>query len=73
MIRDIRDPQAIGAALETRRAHSANEPISKLADQVLTGTYIPNYGESPAAFQERVHSAQQLANGNRQLAMFRAA
>jgi hypothetical protein len=71
MYRDIRDPKAIGAALETRRAHSANEPITKLADQVLTGMYMPNYGESPAAFRERVHTTQQLANG--QLAMFRSA
>ena len=69
MIRDIRDPQAIGAALEVQRAHSADEPIAQLADKILSGP-IPNYGESVAQYRERVHAT---TNGDGQLAMFRAA
>jgi len=69
MNRDIRDPQAIGAALEIQRAHSRNEPVAKLADKVLSSP-IPNYGESTSAYRERVYHD---ANGDGQLAMFRAA
>jgi hypothetical protein len=69
MYRDIRDPKAIGAALETQRAHSANEPVTKLADKVLNSP-LPNYGESSAAYRERTHDT---ASGNGQLAMFHAA
>jgi len=70
MHRDIRDPQAIGAALEAQRAHSRNEPVAKLADRVLSNP-LPNYGESTSAYRERVRHAD--TNGNGQLAMFRAA
>lgn len=68
--RDIRDPQAIGAALEVQRAHSPSLLVTELADRVLSGP-LPNYGESTAAYRERVHRTD--ANGNGQLAMFRAA
>lgn len=73
MNRDIRDPQVIGAALETQRAHSPSVPISELADQVLSGP-LPNYGESTSSYRERVHRTWDAdTNGNGQIAMFRAA
>lgn len=72
MIRDIRDPLEIGAALEAQRAHSPTMPIGKLADQILEGDTVRHYGESNEAFANRTAESQGYAR-NYQLAMFREA
>lgn len=74
MIRDIRDPREIGAALDARRAHSPSTPICAIADQVLNDPTIRNYDEKNPAYADRVtHSREMSKNGDGQLAMFRAA
>ena len=72
MLRDIRDPQEIGAALDAQRAHSPSTSILQIADRVLNDSTIRNYGETNYAYVDRV-AKEQGSNRNGQLAIFRAA
>lgn len=72
MLRDIRDPQEIGAALEAQRAHSPGESITSLADRVLGDPTIRNYDESNGDYADRIAESQGY-HRNGQLAMFKAA
>jgi len=53
MQRDIRDPQAVGEAIEAQRAVYPTLSIAKIVDNVLLGSIIRNYGETRREYLQR--------------------
>jgi hypothetical protein len=64
-MKDIRDPQAIGEAIEAQREVYPSLSIAKIADNVLLGSIIRNYGESREAYRIRI---DEILGRNGQLA-----
>lgn len=52
-LKDNRDPEAMGLALQTMRRDYPDEPICQLANK-LEGIIVRNHNESHAAYTARV-------------------